>query len=226
MTELRLVIFDVDGTLVDSQAHIVHSMTTAFLAHGLTPPNRAEILSIVGLSLPVAMARLLPGRPQLIGGLVDAYKDAFAQSPKMPGPIARSPLYPGVSELLARLGAEAETLLAIATSKSRRGLDHLVDLHGWHGLFQSVQCADDHPSKPHPSMIEACLRETGVDVARAVVIGDTTYDMQMGRAAGITALGVAWGYHSIDALHQAGADHVIDHIDTVDDVIAGILGAA
>lgn len=219
MRALRLVIFDVDGTLVDSQAHILASMEGAFAAHDLPVPPRDAVLSIVGLSLPQAMARLLPERPDLNAGLVAAYKDSFARHRVSGDAAALSPLYPGIADLLRRLAAQDETLLGIATGKSRRGLDHLMELHGWHGLFQSVQVADDHPSKPHPSMIEACLFETGAEAENAVIVGDTTYDMAMGRAAGIDTLGVAWGYHPTDDLHRAGARRVAKDAAALSDML-------
>ena len=215
MTDLRLVIFDVDGTLVDSQAHILGAMQAAFAANGLPAPPRAATLAIVGLSLPVAMARLVPDLPDHHASLVAAYKDAFATLRLSPEGAALSPLFPGARAALDRLAGEDHTLLAIATGKSRRGMDHILDLHGIGALFQSVQVADDHPSKPHPSMIHACLRDTGVDASRAVILGDTTYDIEMGVAAGIHALGVTWGYHPSESLTRAGAAALIDRFDAL-----------
>lgn len=214
MTDLRLVVFDVDGTLVDSQAHIVAAMDAAFAATGLTPPDRAVILSIVGLSLPVAMARLAPDHADRTDALVAAYKDAFASLRHADG-AALSPLFPGARATLDALAAEDNTLLAIATGKSRRGLRHILDLHDLHGHFQSVQVADDHPSKPHPSMLEACLAETGVAAHRAVIVGDTTFDMDMARAAGIAALGVSWGYHPPETPTATGAAEILHSFDAL-----------
>ncbi|WP_284264814.1 HAD-IA family hydrolase [Roseicyclus amphidinii] len=214
MTELRLVIFDVDGTLVDSQAHIVAAMNAAFAANGLTPPDRAHTLSIVGLSLPVAMARLAPEHSDRIDALVTAYKDSFAALRHANG-AALSPLFPGARAALDSLKAEDHTILAIATGKSRRGLLHILDLHDLHGHFLSVQTADDHPSKPHPSMIEACLSETGIAPDRAVIVGDTTFDIDMARAAGIASLGVAWGYHPPEALTASGAAAILQGFDAL-----------
>jgi phosphoglycolate phosphatase len=225
MTEFRLVIFDVDGTLVDSQAHIVAAMTEAFTANGLTPPDRAQTLSIVGLSLPVAMARLAPDHADWIDPLVASYKQAFATL-RGADAAALSPLFPGARDALDRLAAEDHTLLAIATGKSRRGLHHILDLHDLHGRFQSVQVADDHPSKPHPSMIAACLSETGVAAARAVILGDTTFDIEMARAAGIAAIGVDWGYHPVGALTAAGAFEILHSFDALHPALGRVCPSA
>jgi phosphoglycolate phosphatase len=220
MTALRLVVFDVDGTLVDSQAHILASMARAFEGAGLAPPDRDATLAIVGLSLPVAMARLAPEAPDRVDALVAGYKTAFAELRATGDPAAVSPLYPGARACLERLAAEPWTLLGIATGKSRRGLDHLMELHDLRPFFQTVQVADDHPSKPHPSMLEACLSETGVSPARAAIVGDTSHDMEMARAAGICGIGVGWGYHAPDALRESGAHRVIDGFHALPDALS------
>jgi len=226
MAALKLVIFDVDGTLIDSQAHILASMRAAFEASDLPVPSRADTLSIVGLSLPVAMARLAPEWPEKVEGLVAAYKAAFAELRQTGDGKALSPLFPGAREVLDGLAAQDEVLLAIATGKSRRGLEHLFDLHGFRPLFQSVQCADDHPSKPHPSMVEACLRETGVDAAQSVIVGDTSFDIEMGRAAGIHCIGVDWGYHPVADLEAAGARRVLHAFAELPGALQEIWGSA
>jgi phosphoglycolate phosphatase len=210
MSELRLVVFDVDGTLVDSQAHILASMERAFAAIDRPAPPRAAVLGIVGLSLPVAMARLAPDAADAVRTLVDAYKTAFADLRQSGDGVALSPLYPGALDCLAALAAKPWTFLGVATGKSRRGLAHLIELHDLGSTFQTVQVADDHPSKPHPAMLEACLAATGVDAKNATMIGDTTYDIEMGRAAGFRTIGVSWGYHPVSALREARADLVVD----------------
>ena len=201
-----LVVFDVDGTLVDSQDHICAAMSVAFAAVGLPEPPRARVLSIVGLSLPQAVATLAPDlAPAVQARIVAAYKASFMpQSGAKP-----SPLFPGALAALDSLAGRADVILAVATGKSRRGLDRLIDRHGLTGRFQSRQVADDHPSKPHPSMLLAALRETGVPADRAVMVGDTTYDIDMARAASVTAIGVSWGYHPPEALTKAGAECLI-----------------
>lgn len=203
----RLVIFDVDGTLVDSQAHIVASMEGAFAAHALPVPDRAVILSIVGLSLPEAFVRLVPDHADRRDSLTQAYKDSFADLRRSGH--GMSPLYPGAAEALAALASLPDTVLGIATGKSRRGFDFLVEEHDWAGLFQTVQVADHHPSKPHPSMILTCLDELGLTPAQAAMVGDTTFDMDMARGAGVAALGVGWGYHDAAALALSGARCVL-----------------
>lgn len=206
MTAPRLVIFDVDGTLVDSQDHIHAAMAAAFAGVGLALPDRETVLSVVGLSLPQAVARLVPDAPgDMRDAIVAAYKASF-------GPLratTQAPLFPGAAAALAALTARGGILLGVATGKSRRGLDHIVAAHGLQGAFATMQVADDHPSKPHPSMVRACLSETGVAPDRAVMVGDTTFDIEMGRAAGIATVGVRWGYHRAPALGAAGADRII-----------------
>lgn len=214
---MRLAVFDVDGTLLDSQAQIVGAMQGAFDALGLTCPPRTEILGIVGLSLPQAMARLAPGAD--LNALTAAYKDIFSRMRAE----TLSPLYPGARGALQRLAARG-VVLGIATGKSRRGLDHVLAAHGLAGMFATTQVADDHPSKPHPSMLHAALRETGADAAQAVMIGDTSFDMDMGRAAGLRTVAVDWGYHPVAAL--AGATALIDRFEALDAVLDGFWGQA
>lgn len=197
---LRLVIFDVDGTLVDSQAAIVAAMEAAFAAQRMAVPPRAAILSIVGLSLDHAMLRLVPeAGADTRARLVEGYKQAYHDQRLAQG-AAHSPLFPGALGLLETLHAQPETLLAVATGKSRRGLDALIESHGLGRFFVSRQVADDHPSKPHPSMIHAALADTGVEAVDAAMIGDTSFDMEMARAAGVAGVGVGWGYHPVSAL--------------------------
>jgi len=192
----------------------------AFAAAGRPSPPREAVLGIVGLSLPVAMARLSPEAPSDVPVLVDAYREAFATLRLSGDGAALSPLYPGALDCLRALSSEPWTLLGVATGKSRRGLTHLFELHGLGSTFQTVQVADDHPSKPHPAMLDACLSETGADAARSIMIGDTTYDIEMGLSAGFRTIGVSWGYHPADALHAAGAHQVIDDFAALSSVLA------
>ena len=223
MSDLRLVIFDVDGTLVDSQGDIVGSMSRAFAALGKPAPARDEVLSIVGLSLDVAMQRLAPEAS--LGEQIDlvaAYKQAYQDLRAAKGSVESSPLYPGARQALDALRAQPYTLLGVATGKSRRGLDSLIAGHTLEGFFVTEQVADHHPSKPHPSMIEAAIAETGVGAAQAVMIGDTSFDMSMARAAGVRGIGVSWGYHGHEKL--ADAEIIIDRYEDLLPVLDQMLG--
>lgn len=215
---LKLAIFDVDGTLVDSQGEILGSMTRAFEGQGLTPPSRDAVLGIVGLSLPQAMAQLAPAQSDAVqSALVEGYKTAYMKIRDAQGV---SQFYPGIADLLDRLAQVDHLLLGIATGKSRRGLNALLAGHGLDTRFVTTQVADDHPSKPHPSMVLTCLAETGVEAADAVMIGDTSYDMDMARAAGVQGIGASWGYHPAQALNA----QVVDTVDQLEQAIWQKLG--
>ncbi|WP_422077964.1 HAD-IA family hydrolase [Vannielia sp.] len=217
MTDLRCIIFDVDGTLVDSQNDIVAAMTAGFAAVGRAAPARAEVLSIVGLSLDIGIARLCPDAAgSELDQMVAAYKDSFVEIRKTSD---GATFYPGMRELLDTLSQTPENLLCVATGKSRRGLDALFKSAGLEGLFTSEQVSDHHPSKPHPAMLEAVLRDTGCEAGQAVMIGDTTFDIEMACNAGLTGIGVSWGYHPVEALHAAGAAEVVTSAAALPDAI-------
>jgi phosphoglycolate phosphatase len=208
MPTRHLILFDCDGTLVDSQHDIVDAMTHAFVSHGLNPPTRTETLSIVGLSVPEAIAALAPAHSS-------ATRETLAAAFRTGGPMKQAaggrsdPLYPGAAELIAHLAAREDLVLGVATGKSRRGVARLFDRYSWHDHFETIQTADTNPSKPHPGMIETALAETGIEPARCLMIGDTSFDMVMARAANVHALGVAWGYHTTDAVKSAGAHQLV-----------------
>jgi phosphoglycolate phosphatase len=217
----RLIVFDVDGTLVDSQHVILDAMASAFAAFGEPMPAREAVLGIVGLSLNEAMAALAPHLPAADTlRLADHYRDRFVAQRAAGGAEAHAPLYPGALAALERLGASPATLLGVATGKARRGLDHVLATHGLARFFVTAQTADHHPSKPHPSMLLAALAETGCDAASAVMVGDTEFDMAMGRAAGLATVGVSWGYHPRARLIAAGAGAVIDDFAELDAALA------
>lgn len=218
---LRLVIFDVDGTLVDSQADILGAMTAAFASISRPAPAREDILRIVGLSLDVAMERLAPDATSAARrALVDGYKEAYVALRAQTGAAQSSPLYPGARDVLTELQNVPEVLLGVATGKSRRGLDKLIEAHGLERTFVTQQVADHHPSKPHPSMIEQALAETGVSPDEAVMVGDTSFDMEMARAAGVAGIGVSWGYHPVSALADAVA--VLDRFSDLPNTLTQI----
>ena len=220
MPDLRLVIFDVDGTLVDSQAEITAAMTLAFASEGLAAPERASVLSIVGLSLAEAFRALCPQSDHAQRArLVDAYKGAFMQLRSDNQEMG--PLFPGARAALDGLRAQDHTLLAVATGKSRRGLDKVLERHRLTDVFHSEQVADHHPSKPNPSMILAALAETGVAPQRAVMLGDTTFDMDMARAAGVPRIGVTWGYHAAETLEP---DAMIEDFAALSGTVNRLIG--
>jgi phosphoglycolate phosphatase len=205
----RLALFDCDGTLADSAANICRAVELAFAAHDLTPPSHAAIRGIVGLSLPQAMAVLHPGGDAAFHDvLAEEYKAAF-RAMRDTAAFAHEPLYPGIPELIDTLATTGWTL-GIATGKSDRGLTLLLDQHGIHDRFATLQTADRHPSKPDPAMALAAMAEAGAAPGTTVVIGDTSYDMLMARAAGAHAVGVSWGYHPPAQLLAAGASAVVD----------------
>jgi phosphoglycolate phosphatase len=200
---LKLAVFDCDGTLVDGQAAVCDAMEAAFAEAGLPPRDRSAVRQIVGLSLPQAVRCLAPqADPERQAAAVDGYKTAF-RAAREDGRL-EEPLFAGMAELLRDLRERGWTL-AVATGKSDRGLAACLTGHGIADRFSSLQTADRHPSKPHPAMLEAALSECGAAAEDAVMIGDTSFDMAMARAAGVRAIGVAWGYHPASELLAAGA---------------------
>jgi len=205
----RLALFDCDGTLVDSQHNIVLCMDDAFARAGLASPPREATRRIVGLSLIPAMQALIPEAEHALHvQLAEDYKTAF-QRLRGKG-LVEEPLFDGILETLDALEADG-WLLGVATGKSDRGLDLCLRHHGLRDRFVTLQTADRHPSKPHPSMALEAMAEAGAAPHTTVMIGDTSFDMAMGVAAGARSLGVDWGYHEIDDLVAAGAYHVALH---------------
>jgi len=200
MAKVRLVVFDVDGTLVDSLAHISQAMVSSFDQHGLAVPSNDDIRSIIGLSLPQAMENLLPEQDQDVYELLtETYKEFFVASVSDQHK-TESPLFPGVHRLLDELLEDERIVLGIATGKSRRGLSRILEFYNLSGYFSTAHVADDHPSKPHPSMLYAAMKDTGIAPENCVIVGDTSFDMDMGKAAGFKTIGVSWGYHSPEVI--------------------------
>lgn len=203
----RLAVFDCDGTLVDSQANICRAMEAAYAGAGLAPPPRDAIRGIVGLSLVEAVAALAPERDAAFHRTLAAdYKAAFVAM-RSAGTMDAEPLFDGLVAALDALAADG-WLLGVATGKSDRGLALLLEHHGLAHRFVTLQTADRHPSKPHPAMLEAAMAQAGAAPHMTVMIGDTSYDMAMARAAGARAVGVTWGYHDEAALLAGGAQRI------------------
>ncbi|MCJ2183883.1 HAD-IA family hydrolase [Novosphingobium sp. 1949] len=205
---MKLAVFDCDGTLIDGQAAICEAMEATFAQFALPAPTRTAIRRAVGLSLPQAMRQLLPESDEAQQeAMAQAYKAAFRQA-RSEGRVSQ-PLFEGIGEVLHAL-KDAGWTLAVATGMSDRGLAFCLADNGIAALFDSLQTADRHPSKPHPAMLEQALFETGAQASEAVMIGDTAYDMAMGRNAFVRAIGVDWGYHHPRELLEAGAEWVAE----------------
>jgi len=199
----KLAIFDCDGTLVDSGANIHAALSDAFDEHGFDVPPVEVSRKVIGLSLVEAMAALLPDAEDAKHSvLAESYKRHF-QRARFEGRV-EEPLFEGIPELLDRLEKDG-WLLAVATGKSDRGLSLCLDCHGYANRFVSLQTADRHPSKPHPSMVEQAIADAGSAAETTIVIGDTAFDMGMAVNAGVTGIGAGWGYHEAAELLAAGA---------------------
>jgi phosphoglycolate phosphatase len=199
----RLAIFDCDGTLVDSGATIHAALSATFELNGLELPPPIVARRVIGLSLTEAMAALLPdASPEEHRMLAEDYKRAFWQL-RAAGRV-EEPLFNGVLELLDALESEG-WLLAVATGKSDRGLRHCLEQHDIHARFVSLQTADRHPSKPHPSMVHQAIADAGAEPRTTIVVGDTSFDMAMAVAAGAAPVGAGWGYHDAEELISGGA---------------------
>lgn len=205
---MKLAVFDCDGTLVDGQADVCWAMEHAFTKAGLPCPDINQVRRMVGLSLGVAVRQLAPDLSDADArGVTEFYKSSF-RARREEG-LLDEPLYDGIADLLHGLHADGWSL-AVATGKSDRGLIACLAGHNLTDLFVSLQTADRHPSKPHPAMLEAALFEAGAQPSQAVMIGDTSFDMEMGRAAGVRSIGVSWGYHPPEELLATGANIVVD----------------
>lgn len=217
-----LIMFDMDGTLIDTGGLIAEHMASAFRDAGLPPPTPADVRGIIGLALPVAIGTLAGTDDiEVIEGLVGAYKAHYQASLK--GPLDREPLYPGARAALDRLKAREDVILGIATGKGLSGVTRILGKHGITDHFLTVQTPDHNPSKPHPGMLLTAMADTGVSAGQCVMIGDTTFDMELARAAGAHAIGVTWGYHAPDDLLKAGAEVLISSYEELDAAIEKVI---
>jgi len=220
MTDARvkLAIFDCDGTLVDSQHSIIASMNAAFDVHDLPRASREAIRRVVGLPLLDAVAQLIPdASSDLIEAVREEYGRAWHHIRETEG--LNEPLFPGLIETLDHLEADG-WLLGVATGKSRRGLDGTLEKHGVLERFVTLQTADRARGKPDPEMVQLAMIETGAAAGDTVMIGDTTFDMEMAVSAGVMAIGVSWGYHEVEELKITGAAEVIDAFEDLPGVLS------
>ena len=205
----RLVVFDCDGTLVDSQHNIVAGMMSAWRRYGIPEPTPEQIRRQVGLTLEVGVARILDSDdPVLISNLANAYREIVRELRSRSE--LQEPLFDGIRALIESLSAP-EVFLGVATGKNLVGLEHTLKELGLRDRFHTLQTPDHCRSKPDPEMVLRAMAETAVEPGETVVIGDTTFDIEMARSAGVTAIGVAWGYHAVEELYAAGAAAVLEH---------------
>ena len=205
---MKLIIFDCDGTLVDSQHTIVGRMTAALKGLGYAVPNPGKIRALIGLSLEETIQRLLPDSNAIVvDHLAAAYQEQFIEHHEPDGSL--EPLFPHAEKTLRKLHSRGY-LLGVATGKSQHGLEAILEGHKLRDIFSTLQTADGHPGKPHPSMLLQAMAETGVEANDTLMLGDTSFDMAMAVNAGVHPVGVVWGYHCVDALRLAGARTVLD----------------
>jgi phosphoglycolate phosphatase len=217
MPNLKLVIFDCDGTLVDGQHMIITAMKQASENCNIPYPGDEPVRRIVGLSLLEAISRVYP---HLTSHDHDLLRKEFVNHFQYLRTLEdqHEPLYDGIKDAITEL-SDMGILLGVATGKSTRGLKNTLKNHGLEDHFVTLNTADDGPGKPHPSMINVALSDTGVLKENAFMIGDTTYDMLMAAEAGVCSVGVTWGYHEKSELISCGANHIISHISELIELV-------
>ncbi len=206
---MRLLVFDCDGTLVDSQQAIITATETALSAFKMPLPERKQILRAVGLPADVAMRRHATGVDDtLLAEMADVFRETYhhlsQQNDK--GQV----MFDGMYDLICALAGEEDTLLGIVTMKSRRGLNRVVEAYDIRRHFQTLKSAEDGPGKPAPDLLLEAMAECDMNAASTMMIGDTSFDMMMAKGANVYAIGVAWGYQDVDELEAGGAD-IIAH---------------
>lgn len=221
---VHLILFDCDGTLVDSRQSIVEAMSSAFRSCGLAPPEPSRIISTVGLSVPDAVYNLLS---ELDGQRIDeigkAYKAAYFRLRSQPNFV--EPFFEGAENALRKIGDQDHCVLGMATGKSQRGVRAVLDRLSVNiEKFVTIQTADNAPSKPHPAMIEQAMADTGIPPDRTIMIGDTSFDMEMARNAGVKSIGVTWGYHSQEEMIEAGALSIVSSFDRLLNEVLSMTG--
>ena len=213
---MKLVIFDFDGTLVDSRKLIIESNRVVFGQLGFAVPSEDESLPLVGMSLELVLLRLAgPDAP--VKKMVAAYQRLLPLL-RADATYAEVP-FGGAAELLTALAERNDVRLGIATAHVSHAIEAALERFGWRRHFCTVQTSDKAPSKPHPGMVLQALSEAGVKADDAIMIGDTSFDIEMAGAAGVRGVGVSWGYHHPDRLHGAGASRVVNDMSELRDCL-------
>jgi len=218
MNAIKLAVFDCDGTIVDSQHSIIHSMHAAFTRFGLPVPERDAVRRVVGLPLLHAIEILAPGEAR---SRHEEMREAYSldwQELRASGGLSE-PLYPGFLEVLDTLAADG-WVLGVATGKSYHGLVGTLEKYDILDRFATLQTADRALGKPNPDMLLKAMEETGAAPSETVMIGDTTFDIEMSVNANVRAIGVSWGYHEVHELMSSGADTVVYEFGELPSVIA------
>lgn len=206
MKTYQCVVFDWDGTLMDSIQKIVECLQAAAQDVGLPVPSRNAAKNIIGLGLHESMLAVFGDITEAkIAELVDRYKFHFLDKNQ-----TKQPLYPAVRSGLTALD-ETGAALCVATGKARRGLDRVMKQENLESFFMYTRCADESRSKPHPQMLLDILEYTALNPEKVLMVGDTSYDMEMAVGASIDAIGIAHGAHSQLELSSSGANHVFDN---------------
>lgn len=220
---MKLIVFDMDGTLIDSQAFIVSTMQDAFEAHGLLRPDDNECRNVIGLSLEVALSQVSGLEGSEVDVLAKRYRQSFSNLAQQDFHTQEA-LYPGAADTVRALAKQDDVLLGIATGKSLRGVERVLGGHDLLHHFVTRQTPDNNPSKPHPGMLHTAMSETGVQTHETAMIGDTVFDIEMAVTAGCTAIGVSWGYHSVDDLKAAGATDIVDDFGQLNALLMELKG--
>ncbi|MCB1734194.1 MAG: HAD-IA family hydrolase [Gammaproteobacteria bacterium] len=206
MNAIKLIVFDWDGTLVDSEHRIVTAMQDAIRDAGLPPLPTDTLKNVIGLGLGIAIETLLPDCDRAVHQAVaDAYRHHFLAADK------HAVSFPDAGPVLKTL-ADRDYFLGVATGKSRHGLDRDLDETGFKTYFHATRCADETHSKPHPQMLFDVMERVGVEAHETLMIGDTEYDLQMARNAGAASVGVAYGVHEPDRLHRHDPLIILDRL--------------
>lgn len=221
--EPRLIVFDCDGTLVDSAQIVVASIEAAWRANGLAPPSSSVIRQSIGLALERVIQSLAQDETREVHlALMEAFRDHYHANVRSDR--FDEPLYDGCEAVLRELAATPDIVLGIATGKGQRGLRATLEKHGLTDLFSVLKTANDGPSKPDPTILLDATTEMGVSVWNTTMIGDTVFDMALAQRAGAHALGVAWGYHAPVELLKAGAFKVAQHYAELPGLVNALKG--
>jgi phosphoglycolate phosphatase len=210
---LKLCAFDLDGTLLDSTASIIQGVTECWQACGFPEPDPSEIKKIIGLPWEESISLLLPGSGDAERQRIRNFYSDISREDRV-RQARREKLFPGVREMLEKV-ERSGALLAIITSRSGGRLRELLRTQDIETYFTILKTPDNGPGKPNPDLMLQALEETGVEKTNAMMIGDTTFDIQMARNAGSNALGVSWGVHQRNQLLESGADDVVENMDEI-----------